>query len=339
MILPNRRKYHPHHPQAPTPNGSFPMPAPPNPKVWTSTPAGPRLANPRAAVYKGTLKRPPGYGLQLLSNAGSSAPTFGGNPPLPLAQDDNVTAHSTDYPSSTGYSETASENSQDARSSPPCTDWDLEAASDMTSQGLPTSFPSSSRALGVLDPYAAGLFLDAFDQATGILNSFTAASFQSDFDEAIAEMNSQIIRIVLAPDAVDSYSFTQADDERDQVGAFVDPFWTEEDFRDALTNTIKQMMYVSGETGEPSVETTGIIEDIVRQQVVEIVSRPSNDLGTGCRLTMPPAPKLHRACGTTRVALHHHQRPHLPNPRRRPQGLSTPHISLLEGRPQERQGL
>lgn len=33
-----------------------------------------------------------------------------------------------------------------------------------------------------------------------------------------------------------------------------------------------QMMYVSGETGEPSVETTGIIEDIVRQQVVEIVS-------------------------------------------------------------------
>lgn len=33
-----------------------------------------------------------------------------------------------------------------------------------------------------------------------------------------------------------------------------------------------QMMYVSGETGEPSVETTGIIEDIVRQQVIEIVS-------------------------------------------------------------------
>ena len=35
------------------------------------------------------------------------------------------------------------------------------------------------------------------------------------------------------------------------------------------------MMYVSGETGEPSVETTGIIEDIVRQQVIEIVSSPS----------------------------------------------------------------
>ncbi|KAK4204882.1 transcription initiation factor IID, 18kD subunit-domain-containing protein [Triangularia verruculosa] len=32
-----------------------------------------------------------------------------------------------------------------------------------------------------------------------------------------------------------------------------------------------QMMYVSGETGEPSAETTGIIEDIVRQQVIEIL--------------------------------------------------------------------
>lgn len=33
------------------------------------------------------------------------------------------------------------------------------------------------------------------------------------------------------------------------------------------------MMYVSGETGEPSVETTSIIEDIVRQQVIELVSK------------------------------------------------------------------
>ena len=33
-----------------------------------------------------------------------------------------------------------------------------------------------------------------------------------------------------------------------------------------------QMMFVSGETGEPSAETTGIIEQIVREQVVEIVS-------------------------------------------------------------------
>ena len=33
----------------------------------------------------------------------------------------------------------------------------------------------------------------------------------------------------------------------------------------------KQMMFVSGETGDPNTETTGMIEEIVRQQVVEIV--------------------------------------------------------------------
>lgn len=32
------------------------------------------------------------------------------------------------------------------------------------------------------------------------------------------------------------------------------------------------MMFVSGETAEPSVETTTLIEEIVRQQVIEIVS-------------------------------------------------------------------
>ena len=31
------------------------------------------------------------------------------------------------------------------------------------------------------------------------------------------------------------------------------------------------MMYVSGETAEASAETTGIIEEIVRQQVIEMV--------------------------------------------------------------------
>lgn len=43
-------------------------------------------------------------------------------------------------------------------------------------------------------------------------------------------------------------------------------------FRRILLDTFGQMMYVSGETGEPSVETTSIIEDIVRQQVIELVS-------------------------------------------------------------------
>lgn len=39
-----------------------------------------------------------------------------------------------------------------------------------------------------------------------------------------------------------------------------------------LTSCYEQMMFVSGETAEPSTETTGLIEDIVRQQVVEMVS-------------------------------------------------------------------
>lgn len=44
-----------------------------------------------------------------------------------------------------------------------------------------------------------------------------------------------------------------------------------EEYAVFVADKINQMMYVSGETAEPSVETTGIIEDIVRQQVVEIV--------------------------------------------------------------------
>lgn len=43
-------------------------------------------------------------------------------------------------------------------------------------------------------------------------------------------------------------------------------------WNDRFTNVLCKMMYVSGETAEPSVETTSMIEDIVRQQVIELVS-------------------------------------------------------------------
>lgn len=46
---------------------------------------------------------------------------------------------------------------------------------------------------------------------------------------------------------------------------------TNERFGAKVTNFIYQMMFVSGETAEPSIETTTLIEDIVRQQVIEIV--------------------------------------------------------------------
>lgn len=51
---------------------------------------------------------------------------------------------------------------------------------------------------------------------------------------------------------------------------------TERMFRDNLTDMIHKMMFVSGETAEPSVETTTLIEEIVRQQVIEIVVHPNS---------------------------------------------------------------
>lgn len=47
---------------------------------------------------------------------------------------------------------------------------------------------------------------------------------------------------------------------------------SEETFQANMRSAICQMMFVSGETGEPSTETTTMIEGIVQQQVVEMVS-------------------------------------------------------------------
>ena len=44
-----------------------------------------------------------------------------------------------------------------------------------------------------------------------------------------------------------------------------------ETFKQRLIYWIGQMMFVSGETAEPSPETTWMIEEIVREQVVEMV--------------------------------------------------------------------
>lgn len=49
---------------------------------------------------------------------------------------------------------------------------------------------------------------------------------------------------------------------------------SEREYRDLLTkDIIPQMMFVSGETAEPSPETTTIIEEIVHTQVIEMVRR------------------------------------------------------------------
>lgn len=51
-----------------------------------------------------------------------------------------------------------------------------------------------------------------------------------------------------------------------------DDLETVEEFKDRLIFVLQQMMFVSGETAEASPETTGMIEEIVRAQVIEMVS-------------------------------------------------------------------
>lgn len=46
---------------------------------------------------------------------------------------------------------------------------------------------------------------------------------------------------------------------------------TKEEFKLRLIHLLNQMMFVSGETAEPSAETTWMIEEIVREQVLEMV--------------------------------------------------------------------
>lgn len=46
---------------------------------------------------------------------------------------------------------------------------------------------------------------------------------------------------------------------------------TMQEFNQRLIQWLQQMMFVSGETAEPSAETTYLIEEIVREQVIEMV--------------------------------------------------------------------
>lgn len=187
-----------------------------------------------------------------------------------------------------------------------------------------------------------------------------SALFQDAFNTALDEINTE--NQAKRP----KYSFpndiifpsSDAETERRGINDFVNPYpkdpwefyWkkraeTKDQFIARFTNNVRQMMYVSGETGEPSVETTSIIEDIVRQQVIHMVSHcyplaPSTYTIENLRLILSvTAQKLHRTRRPPWLPLHNHQRPNLPNPRRRAQSLSAAHLPLLEGRAQERQRL
>ena len=80
---------------------------------------------------------------------------------------------------------------------------------------------------------------------------------------------------VISPGSPGPPSVLSAEDEEaDNMDHDVTETEAEADaeFKRGLINMIaRQMMFVSGETAEPSIETTSAIEEITRQQVVEIV--------------------------------------------------------------------
>lgn len=166
----------------------------------------------------------------------------------------------------------------------------------------------NSNSLGAVDPDGAALFLDVFDEALGIpsrkksrfstrkgglspgygstgqlrpthnplsgVDSCGASLFldaSSDFSHRIKVESSH-------PSKQDMASAFEVAHERPlpplapQTEPWQDEIEEQADFKEYLANMIGKMMYVSGETGEPSAETTGMIEEIVRQQVIEMVS-------------------------------------------------------------------
>ncbi|KEF60395.1 transcription initiation protein SPT3 [Exophiala aquamarina CBS 119918] len=73
--------------------------------------------------------------------------------------------------------------------------------------------------------------------------------------------------LTTSPEAKSEWSFSEASSMED------DDSETMEDFKQRLIYWIAQMMFVSGETAEPSPETTWMIEEIVREQVLEMLQQ------------------------------------------------------------------
>jgi hypothetical protein len=115
---------------------------------------------------------------------------------------------------------------------------------------------------------------------------------------------------------------------------------TPEEFKERLTYSIEQMMFVSGETAEASPETTGMIEEIVRAQVIEMVS--SFHFANASALViskfsrapshayLPAAQTSDRACQSKRRPINFNCRPHLPHSPRQSQSLTTKNFLVVE---------
>ncbi|KAK5657669.1 hypothetical protein OQA88_2741 [Cercophora sp. LCS_1] len=128
---------------------------------------------------------------------------------------------------------------------------------------------SGNPTLGNLYPDAAEMFQSAFDETVGVPRFKTTRPRPGSF--GFFERLPSTHGLPGCSSRLEVNYGSEFPILASQVDSPRNPFKTDKRFRDWLTNRILKMMYVSGETGEPSVETTGIIEDIVRQQVVEIL--------------------------------------------------------------------
>ncbi|KAF5524117.1 SAGA complex subunit spt3 [Colletotrichum aenigma] len=108
------------------------------------------------------------------------------------------------------------------------------------------------------EPYE--LFQSAFDQAVGVIHpsGFKSISDIPVTNEERAELQKPKPRLRRAPKHRPLAPLKEG--EKRLCG-----------IHERIANVFRKMMYVSGETAEPSVETTSMIEDIVRQQVIELL--------------------------------------------------------------------
>jgi hypothetical protein len=135
--------------------------------------------------------------------------------------------------------------------------------------------------LGALQPDAAAMFQEAFDEAVGLGSK---PEPEESWRMLESRFDGRTITLTLLGEALELAQSITLSLARGQVASdtMEEFLWEGPDSREVVANYIElQMMYVSGETGEPSVETTGIIEDIVRQQVIEIVG----SFSTACSLS------------------------------------------------------
>lgn len=115
--------------------------------------------------------------------------------------------------------------------------------------------------------------------------------FQEEFDKLVRpKAKMPRFRIHNLTRRLSEHPFVLDEDESHEEESMM-VFWIR------LIRKIVQMMYVSGETAEPSHETTGMVEEIVRQQVIEMVcgtSIYSFRIIPWCNTANKPVQKCHR---------------------------------------------